>query len=832
MKRLLLLLGALAALVFTSEKALSQANVQIIHNSADPAAAVVDIYVNGSKTGLDDVPFRAATPFLPLPSGVDINVSINGSMSADVDDQVIKTFNLGQLADGNYIVVANGVADATGYQNPEMSRDIELNLYPTDGKLQATNSSKVDLKVFHGVTDAPAVDIYLKSLSRFESYPDNPQVAGLNYGNATQYLELEAEIYAIKVTAAGNPDVVVNEYLAPLTTARGFGAMVVASGFLSTQDEPSGVSPDASFALNVITPQGNNGNPLLLPTAEFAKVQVLHNSPDPAAEVVDIYINGVKPDILDDFEYLDATPYVEVLATGQPLGISINGPGSTDSGDQLVENFSLPALEAGKEYVAIANGVVGTEFMSGAQGRDISLDLIALEGLTEASQDDLVAINAFHGSTDAPAVDIYADINGQPLVPNLDFGNASGWVEVADEDITLTVTAAGDKNVVAGEFIAPLSVFNGQSLFVFASGFLSPDDENGMDGVDNRDFGLYAMTAEGEVIPLPQLTDDEFAYVQVIHNSPNPAAETVDVYVNGMKPDQLDDFMFRTATEYMEVPSGTPITVSVNLPNSMDVTDGVVESFELGELEAGMEYVVVANGANVLPGDNFNAGAMGRDISFTLVPLAGQSFASEDDLVAVNAFHGSTDAPAVDIYADINAQPLIPNLDYGNASGWVELPDTDAILTVTVAGDPSTEAGVFNAPLSAFGGESLFIFASGFLTAGDEPGMPMGRDFGLFVATESGTVVQLSPAGSVYADNANTDLFPNPATQSVNIISLDAFNQVEIISSSGNIVRSEDISGGTGSFAIENLNLTPGNYFVIVKMDGNIVSLEKLQIRK
>ncbi|GAB5464844.1 MAG: hypothetical protein Kapaf2KO_02800 [Candidatus Kapaibacteriales bacterium] len=93
----------------------------------------------------------------------------------------------------------------------------------------------------------------------------------------------------------------------------------------------------------------------------------------------------------------------------------------------------------------------------------------------------------------------------------------------------------------------------------------------------------------------------------------------------------------------------------------------------------------------------------------------------------------------------------------------------------------------------------------------------------------------LSPVFSVQEDYATEEqeihLFPNPATQSVNITSLDAFNQVEIISSSGNIVRSEDISGGTVSFAIENLNLTPGSYFVIVKMDGNIVSLEKLQIR-
>ena len=79
------------------------------------------------------------------------------------------------------------------------------------------------------------------------------------------------------------------------------------------------------------------------------------------------------------------------------------------------------------------------------------------------------------------------------------------------------------------------------------------------------------------------------ARVQVIHNSPTP---TVDVYANGAL--LLDNFVFRTATPFINVPAGVTVNLGIALGTSTSVKDTLV-NFPV-VLTAGKTYVVVAAG--------------------------------------------------------------------------------------------------------------------------------------------------------------------------------------------------------------------------------------------
>jgi len=103
----------LTALIFSSSVFAQNAKVQIIHNSADAAASVVDIYVN-DILAVPDLEFRTATPFLELPAGVNLEIAIAPGNSTSADD-AIATYTYNLEADNNYVVVANGILDTENY---------------------------------------------------------------------------------------------------------------------------------------------------------------------------------------------------------------------------------------------------------------------------------------------------------------------------------------------------------------------------------------------------------------------------------------------------------------------------------------------------------------------------------------------------------------------------------------------------------------------------------------------------------------------------------------------------------------------------------------------
>ena len=91
MTKMKTLLLVLLSLFITSFAVHAQtARLQVIHNAADPAAKMVDIYL-GETLLLNDFEFRAATPFIDAPANQEIEIGVAPGTSNSVED-VIASF--------------------------------------------------------------------------------------------------------------------------------------------------------------------------------------------------------------------------------------------------------------------------------------------------------------------------------------------------------------------------------------------------------------------------------------------------------------------------------------------------------------------------------------------------------------------------------------------------------------------------------------------------------------------------------------------------------------------------------------------------------------------
>ena len=211
----------LLATIFCTSLLLAQtAQVQIIHNSPYPT---VDIYVDGS-VALTGVEYRACTGLVDLPINTTVGIAPTGG-------DVIAEFPFELATDGSYVVTASGIVG---------NEDTPFNLLASTLDQAAQDDDSFALKVLHGVTDAPAVDIYANGALLVEN---------LAYGDYAGYLQVPVADYTIDVTANGSSAAVAS-FSAPLAGLGGGAGVVYASGFLAPTET------DSAFTLILATPSG------------------------------------------------------------------------------------------------------------------------------------------------------------------------------------------------------------------------------------------------------------------------------------------------------------------------------------------------------------------------------------------------------------------------------------------------------------------------------------------------------------------------------------------------------------------------------------------------
>jgi hypothetical protein len=338
-------------------------------------------------------------------------------------------------------------------------------------------------------------------------------------------------------------------------------------------------------------------------------------------------------------------------------------------------------------------------------------------------------------------------------------------------------------------------------------------------------FEPWVVLPDGKTFPLPVAPKE--ANLQVIHNSPSP---TVDIYVNGNL--LLNDFAFRKATPYIKVPAGVTLNIGVALSNSTSVSD-VIANFPV-VLEANKTYVAIANGV-----------VGNTRTPFTIaVNDMGRMSASNRDNVDLNFFHGSPDAPSVNILANWN--PVFTDVSFGKFGNYVSVP-YNAVYRIGVAASsaPNRVIAEYFADVSSLRGKTAIVMATGFLGGGDTPFEP-------WVVTSDGASFPLpttfhlrNPNEDVVALRvnkrllANTDftVSPNPAATRFNVnfsLSEESPVDIQVLNLSGQVVlnkRLDALNKGQQVIDMDVNELRNGYYIVRVEsLDG--IFNKKLVINK
>ncbi len=800
MKTLLVILIALAA---TSFAAYGQtARLQVIHNAADPAANVVDIYLNGSKL-LDNFAFRAATPFIDAPANQEIAIGVAPETSGSAAD-IIATFKVTLMAGKKYIAVANGVLNPSSFAPNPDGKNTGFNLFiKEDAQESAMTSGNVEFAVMHGSTDAPTVDIVARGVAAL--------VDNAPYTAITNYISVPAADYTLDIKDASGT-VTVATFSAPLSGLANGAAFVFASGFFT----PSANQNGAGFGVFAALP---DGNVIALPAITTARLQVIHNAADPAADSVDIYLNGAK--LLDNFAFRAATPFIDAPAN-QNIVVGV-APKTSSSVSDVIASFTFNLL-AGEKYIAIANGVLNpASFAPNPDGKNTAFNIFVKTMAQEkAKTSGNVEFAVMHGSTDAPTVDVVAR-GVATLVDNAPYSAITDYISVPAADYIIDIKDATGTVTVA-TFAAPLSGLANGAAFVLASGFLNPAaNQNG------KAFGVLAVLPDGTVIQLPAITT---ARLQVIHNAPDPAAAAVDIYLNNAK--LLDDFKFRTATPFIDAPANQVIEIGVAPGNSMSASD-IIAKFNY-QLLAGETYVAIASG--VLNPAQFDIIPDGRIIDFGILIKEQAREKGTGSNVDFFIVHNSTDAPTVDVAVSGGGPTLATGLAYSMMTDYISVPAARYLIRLSKTSDGSI-INFYDVDLTGLGGKSAVVLASGFV---DPSKNQNGKSFALIGVLADGQVVNFPdpPTGvTEFADSKIPSQFelqqnyPNPFNPTTTIsfsIPKSEFVKLSVYNTLGQQVATlvnEQLSAGQYKLLFDASNLVSGIYYYRIEA-GNFASTKRL----
>lgn len=484
--------------------------VQIIHNSADTALTELDIYLNDSLIA-DNFQFRTATAFLEIPdtaNNLNTKIYINPKNSVDTSSYYFRSSI--PLTSGNYLAIIAG----TFFQSPYTPQQPFRIDYMANARITGSSPDNADVVFYHGSDDSPTIDIGEIGLN----FPD-VWVNDISYGQFSNYRTLGDSIYRIGLYDEESIILAISYagfFKGPEHDGKAYS--LIASGFQIPEFNAFG----PLFSMFIV---GQDGGPFqeMLPAfvLDSASVQLIHGIQDPAASLVDIYLNDELWQ--NDMPFLSATPFLNIPANRE-IKISVCPSNSVDTtGSFYDELLFLGTIN----YTMVLAGMTNPAGFNPPEPVRLSIRNNARKEAIDADEIDLLF---YHAIPDGGTLDFRSMM---PIVTTLandiNFGNYNfpSYLEITPYDFSLNLTDESGTNVYNSFLFNALSEnLAGEAIVMLATGFLNT--ENNPQG---RPAGYwYTTPAGGLLIECPKVTGiDELDFNSNITLYPNPAQNWLNI---------------------------------------------------------------------------------------------------------------------------------------------------------------------------------------------------------------------------------------------------------------------------------------------------------------
>jgi hypothetical protein len=319
---------------------------------------------------------------------------------------------------------------------------------------------------------------------------------------------------------------------------------------------------------------------------------------------------------------------------------------------------------------------------------------------------DGATLRVIHASSDAPSVDIYVNDSMTPLYTAVAYGGAGAFLPVDAGTYNVQLRGHGADPSTDPVFeTGDLAVPDGATITAIAAGLFNAPVPGGADGFRVLVLNdAFQATGAGQIV------------ARVVHASPDAPAVALDIDNDGTAEVPSLERFADTGEAGVLLPAGTPITVGIRLPGSLDP----VTSFTTPALPEGTEAYLIATG---LLGEG-DPSATDAFKLLAISPSGSLGFITQDDSTVETAqlrvVHASANAPMVDVYLDDAMAPAFRDVSFGDATAYAPVPEGTYTVKLRAAGaDPMSMPAFEVAGVVVPGGAVITAGAVGSFASSD-----------------------------------------------------------------------------------------------------------------